>query len=303
MDDGKSVLLLEAGIRKRTILAGYMDLLMRVQGCLITHEHQDHAKAALGLPMAGIDVYASGGTFSALNAEKDRRNYRLHSIKAGEQFTLGTWTVLPWEAQHDAAEPLGFLLHLTQALAKRVGHVNLIQILGRMRHFLAVNPYNPGRDPHGGGVVRYFFQYYSTGSYPSVISHSERPKHLGTGTNQHIIPQRRVTFAMFLSGTSQRYVLIYSAVISNFRGFSDDDSHSMVDKKAFSNGGARMNFNSGFVTGPLTNPTGNKFMIVAVKPVGLSISPDCLKTGIKKIYLQTASSRRVSGHNGIQFLL
>ena len=111
MDDGKSVLLLEAGIRKRTILAGYMDLLMRVQGCLITHEHQDHAKAALGLPMACIDVYASGGTFSALNAEKARRNYRLHSIKAGEQFTLGTWTVLPWEAQHDAAEPLGFLLH------------------------------------------------------------------------------------------------------------------------------------------------------------------------------------------------
>lgn len=113
VDDGKSVLLLEAGIRKRTILAGYMDLLMRVQGCLITHEHQDHAKAALGLPMAGIDVYASGGTFSALNAEKDRRNYRLHSIKAGEQLTLGTWAVLPWEAQHDAAEPLGFLLYST----------------------------------------------------------------------------------------------------------------------------------------------------------------------------------------------
>ena len=85
VDDGKSVLLLEAGIRKRTILAGYMDLLTRVQGCLITHEHQDHAKAVLGLPMAGIDVYASRGTFAALNAEKDRRNYRLHSIKAGEQ--------------------------------------------------------------------------------------------------------------------------------------------------------------------------------------------------------------------------
>ena len=110
VDDGKSALLLEAGIRKRTILAGYMDLLPRVKGCLITHEHQDHAKAALGLPMAGIDVYASGGTFAALNAEKDRRSYRLHSIKAGGQFTLGTWTVLPWEAQHDAAEPLGFLL-------------------------------------------------------------------------------------------------------------------------------------------------------------------------------------------------
>lgn len=120
VDDGKSVLLLEAGIRKRTILAGYMDLHMRVKGCLITHEHQDHAKAALGLSMAGIDVYASGGTFAALNAEKDHRNYRLHSIKAGEQFTLGTWTVLPWEAQHDAAEPLGFLLYSKETRDKLI---------------------------------------------------------------------------------------------------------------------------------------------------------------------------------------
>lgn len=120
VDDGKSALLLEAGIRKRTILAGYMDLLTRVQGCLITHEHQDHTKAALGLPMAGIDVYASGGTFAALNAEKDRRNYRLHSIKAGEQFTLGTWAVLPWEAQHDAAEPLGFLLYSKETRDKLI---------------------------------------------------------------------------------------------------------------------------------------------------------------------------------------
>ena len=64
-----------------------------------------------------------------------------------------------------------------------------------------------------------------------------------------------------------------------------------------------MNFNAGFVTGPLTNPTGNKFMIVAVKPVGLSISPYSLKTGIEEIYLQTASGCRVTSHNGIQFLL
>ena len=51
---------------------------------------------------------------------KDRRNYRLHSIKAGEQFTLGTWTVLPWEAQHDAAEPLGFLLHSKETRDKLI---------------------------------------------------------------------------------------------------------------------------------------------------------------------------------------
>ena len=45
VDDGESVLLLEAGIRKKKLLSGYADLLDRVDGCLITHEHMDHARA------------------------------------------------------------------------------------------------------------------------------------------------------------------------------------------------------------------------------------------------------------------
>jgi phosphoribosyl 1,2-cyclic phosphodiesterase len=36
--------------------------------------------------------------------------HRLNIIKAKQQFRIGTWTVLPFDTQHDAAEPLGFLL-------------------------------------------------------------------------------------------------------------------------------------------------------------------------------------------------
>ena len=32
-------------------------------------------------------------------------------IRAGTQVRIGSWIVLPWQAQHDAAEPLGFLLY------------------------------------------------------------------------------------------------------------------------------------------------------------------------------------------------
>ena len=32
------------------------------------------------------------------------------AVKSQHQFAIGTWTILPFDTQHDAAEPLGFLL-------------------------------------------------------------------------------------------------------------------------------------------------------------------------------------------------
>jgi len=48
----------------------------------------------------------SQGSREALGIE----SHRLQVVRAKEQFRLGTWTVLPFETQHDAQEPLGFLL-------------------------------------------------------------------------------------------------------------------------------------------------------------------------------------------------
>lgn len=111
VDDGESVLLLEAGIRKKKLLSGYADLLDRVAGCLITHEHTDHAKAAVQLTDCGIDVYASQGTLDAIRPTPTLRSYRFHTLHARKPAQVGSWAVIPWEAQHDAAEPLGFLLY------------------------------------------------------------------------------------------------------------------------------------------------------------------------------------------------
>ena len=55
---------------------------------------------------AGIDCYMSRGTAEALGLS----GHRVHIINAKQQFRIGTWTVLPFDTQHDAQEPLGFLL-------------------------------------------------------------------------------------------------------------------------------------------------------------------------------------------------
>lgn len=113
IDDGRSVLLLEAGLPASRILSGYRELLPRVAGCLITHEHSDHAKGVAELARRGIDLYLSQGTKEGLSGV--RNPFALHTVRAYDSFRLyehgnPLWTILPWEAQHDAAEPLGFLI-------------------------------------------------------------------------------------------------------------------------------------------------------------------------------------------------
>jgi phosphoribosyl 1,2-cyclic phosphodiesterase len=104
--DGMTALLLEAGIRYKDIQRALNFQVSSIAGCLISHEHGDHGKAAADVIKAGIDVYASQGTLDALGLS----GHRAKSIKAKQQFQIGTWTILPFDVQHDVAEPLGFLL-------------------------------------------------------------------------------------------------------------------------------------------------------------------------------------------------
>jgi phosphoribosyl 1,2-cyclic phosphodiesterase len=104
--DGRSPLLLDCGLPIRELKQATGYRLSTLVGCLLSHEHQDHSKAVRDVMKAGIDCYMSAGTAEALGIS----GHRLHIIKAKQQFRIGTWTILPFETQHDAAEPLGFLL-------------------------------------------------------------------------------------------------------------------------------------------------------------------------------------------------
>lgn len=105
--DGSTPLLLECGIRIQEIREGLSFELGSMQACLLTHEHKDHSKAIEGILKAGIDVYASPGTIEALAINSPY----LHPVKGKQSFAVGSWTIRTFDVQHDAAEPLGYLLH------------------------------------------------------------------------------------------------------------------------------------------------------------------------------------------------
>jgi len=107
IDDKETKILLECGIPYKQIQRALDFKTSELAGCLITHEHKDHCKAVSEVVFkAGVDCYMSQGTIDALEIY----SHRIAAVKAGIQFKVGTWTVMPFGTEHDAAEPLGFLL-------------------------------------------------------------------------------------------------------------------------------------------------------------------------------------------------
>ncbi|KXS45568.1 MAG: hypothetical protein AWU54_304 [Candidatus Frackibacter sp. T328-2] len=104
--DGSSPLLLEVGISIKRIKQGINFKTHELAGCLISHEHGDHIRSAVDVARVGVDCYMSKGTFM----NYDYGSHRFNIIESKEQFGIGTWTIVPFEIQHDAEEPLGFLL-------------------------------------------------------------------------------------------------------------------------------------------------------------------------------------------------
>lgn len=100
-------IMLECGISYKQILEGLNFDLESVVGCLVTHEHKDHCKAINKLTENGINVYLSKGTLESIGIE----NHRTKVIESEKFFKVGNFTIMPFEAKHDAKEPLGLLIN------------------------------------------------------------------------------------------------------------------------------------------------------------------------------------------------
>ena len=112
LSNKEETLIIECGLPYKTILKGLNFNLNNVVGILASHEHKDHSKALRDMLSNGIDVYTGFGTAMAIAKECRviETHHRLHFIKSEEQFKVGGFTILPFEVEHDAAEPLGFLI-------------------------------------------------------------------------------------------------------------------------------------------------------------------------------------------------
>lgn len=80
-----------------------------VQGCLMSHEHDDHSMSVEKLMQLGINCYSSAGTWKALGITK-RYDHRRKTMKAINTYRLGNFLVMPFPVKHRCEDPFGFLI-------------------------------------------------------------------------------------------------------------------------------------------------------------------------------------------------
>ena len=102
-------ILLECGIAFKQIQQHLAYRVHRLAACMITHEHSDHARAAVSLTRFGVELYASAGTHKKYRHLVEPN--RLHIIDPVHPVELGPWIVDAYSVKHDAEDPLCFMFN------------------------------------------------------------------------------------------------------------------------------------------------------------------------------------------------
>ena len=108
LENEQEALLIECGLRISDIKAALNFNLKKLSGCILTHEHGDHAKSVKELMAVGVNVFSSQGTHQALGTTM---HHRACVFKHHKSFNVGNFKIQAFDVLHDAVEPSGFLIH------------------------------------------------------------------------------------------------------------------------------------------------------------------------------------------------
>jgi len=107
LSNESEAIIIELGVAFKLVKEALGFELSKVVGCLVSHEHGDHAKYIPQAIEAGVDVYSSRGTFEALGVS----GHRVHHLVPEALFKIGPFKVIPFPVEHDCSEPFGFLIY------------------------------------------------------------------------------------------------------------------------------------------------------------------------------------------------
>jgi len=110
LDSGSEILLLEAGMKMADVKRAINYRLADVVGCVVTHEHGDHAKCAVEYARFGVEVY---GPKALENGKKCFPFGKYHSLIVERTKHISNFDIVPFHNFHDV-EIYGYLIRHPQ---------------------------------------------------------------------------------------------------------------------------------------------------------------------------------------------
>ena len=89
------------------MLRNYDGPLGKIAGCVISHEHGDHAAYASQYAQLGIKIISAQETLEAIRLQHHRKS---RAIRHGSTITEGEWRISAFNVWHDAVKPLGYII-------------------------------------------------------------------------------------------------------------------------------------------------------------------------------------------------
>ena len=112
VSDGQTHILIECGLTHKKLQQACGFNTMSINAVLVSHEHKDHCQCIEKILASGIPCYMTQGTAAALDLPEKLLDLATEMV-AGEQFTIGTMLIMPFQTFHDAQEPTGFVIQST----------------------------------------------------------------------------------------------------------------------------------------------------------------------------------------------
>ena len=97
LENKNETLIIEAGVRFIEVKKALGFDIRKVSGCLITHQHNDHAKYIKAMVESGFPTLALEEVWTA----KGVTGSRAYCIERGKGYRFGRFKVLPFDACHD----------------------------------------------------------------------------------------------------------------------------------------------------------------------------------------------------------
>lgn len=128
----KTKLLVDAGVSGKKIQEGLSEIGVNpndIKGILITHEHDDHIKAAGILSRRfNIPIYANKDTWMAMeSAIGEVKSDNIRVFEKYYPFEIGDITIIPFKIPHDASSPCGYSFineNKKVSIATDIGHAS-----------------------------------------------------------------------------------------------------------------------------------------------------------------------------------
>src|SRR5436190_21832211 len=151
-------------------------------------------------------------------------------------------------------------------------------------------------------VIGYRFDDHRASSNFYMISDLNITKNFRACPDHHVIPQRRMAFSLFFTGTSKSHALIEQDIIADLRCFPNHNSGAVVDKEATPNPRTGVNLNSCKESADLRDYARYQRYLTQIQPVCQPVQQNGMEARITQNDFQDALRGRIFTEDRIDLL-